>query len=349
MMSINARAVDLRSDTVSQPSESMRRRMYEAEVGDDVFGDDPTVNRLEAMSAELLGKESAVFVASGTMGNLLALMSHTSAGDEVLLGRESHIFQYEVGGAARVANLMVNPLENAEDGSLDLVDIEASIRFPNIHAPVTSLLCIENTHNRCGGAAIPAESMDAMATVAKKRGLRVHLDGARLFNAAVALNTSASRLAQECDSVSFCLSKGLGCPVGSVLCGPAEFIDVARRNRKMIGGGMRQAGILAAAGVYALENNVQRLAEDHTNARTLAEGIGKHEAFRVARPQTNIVIVDIVKGKPAAWLRAFEEAGVLGVGFGPTRIRMVTHINITSEDIATALERIDRVVEAAPV
>ncbi len=341
--------IDLRSDTVSQPGDAMRRAMYEAEVGDDVFGDDPTVNRLEAMAAELLGKEAALFVASGTMGNLIALMSHTKPGDEVLLGRESHIFQYEVGGAARIANVMVNPLENREDGTIGLDAIAANVRPPNIHAPVTSLLTLENTHNRCGGSAIPAADMDAMAQLGHRKGMRVHLDGARLFNAAVALETPAARLAAECDTVSFCLSKGLGCPVGSLLCGPSDFIELARRNRKMLGGGMRQVGVLAAAGIYALENNVARIADDHANAAALAAGIGKYDAFHVAAPQTNIVIIDIVKGEPAAWLRAFEHAGVLAVGFGPTRLRMVTHINITAEDIETALERIAGAVEATPV
>jgi threonine aldolase len=341
--------IDLRSDTVSQPGEAMRRAMYEAEVGDDVFGDDPTVNRLEAMAAELLGKESALFVASGTMGNLIALMTHTNPGDEVLLGRESHIFQYEVGGAARIANVMVNPLENNEDGTLGLDAIAANVRAPNIHAPVTSLLCLENTHNRCGGSAISAEEMDAMAELGRQKRMRVHLDGARIFNAAVALETPAARLAEACDSVSFCLSKGLGCPIGSILTGPHEFIEKARRNRKMLGGGMRQVGVLAAAGIHALENNVQRISEDHANAVALAEGIGKYDAFDVSRPQTNIVIVDIVKGKPAAWLQAFEDAGVLAVGFGPARLRMVTHINITADDIEAALERIARAVEATPV
>lgn len=341
--------IDLRSDTVSRPGEAMRRAMYEAEVGDDVFGDDPTVNRLEAMAAELLGKEAALFVASGTMGNLVALMSHTKPGDEVLLGRESHIFQYEVGGAARIANVMVNPLENSEDGTIALDAIARNVRAPNIHAPVTSLLTLENTHNRCGGAAIPASDMDAMARLGHDKGMRVHLDGARIFNAAVALETSAGRLAQECDTVSFCLSKGLGCPVGSVLCGPREFIELARRNRKMLGGGMRQVGVLAAAGVYALDNNISRLADDHANAARLAAGIGKYDAFHVATPQTNIVIIDILKGKPATWLRAFEQAGVLAVGFGPTTLRMVTHINIPAEDIEAALDRIARAVEATQV
>lgn len=342
-------AIDLRSDTVSKPGDAMRRAMYDAEVGDDVFGDDPTVNRLEAMAAELLGKESALYVASGTMGNLLALMSHTQPGDEVLLGRESHIFQYEVGGAARIANVMVNPLENNEDGTIALDAIAANVRPPNIHAPVTSLLTLENTHNRCGGSAIPAADMDAMAQLGHRKRMRVHLDGARIFNAAVALETPAARLAAECDTVSFCLSKGLGCPVGSLLCGPRDFIELARRNRKMLGGGMRQVGVLAAAGVYALENNITRIADDHANAAALAAGIGKYDAFHVAAPQTNIVIIDIVKGEPAAWLRAFEQAGVLAVGFGPTRLRMVTHINITAEDIEAALERIAGAVEATPV
>jgi threonine aldolase len=344
-----SKVIDLRSDTVSVPSEGMRRAMADAEVGDDVFGEDPTVRRLEAMAAERMGKEAGLFVASGTMANLVALMTNARPGEEVLLGDESHIFHYEVGGAARIANLMVHPLPNAEGGEIDPAAIAAAVRRRDIHAPVTSLLCIENTHNRCGGAALSAEDIDAMATVAHERGLRVHMDGARIFNASVALETEAARLAKNCDSVTFCLSKGLGAPVGSVLCGEQDFIAEARRNRKMLGGGMRQAGVIAAAGVYALEHNAGRLAEDHANAAALAEGIGKHPVFQTDRPQTNIVLVAIVNGTLEEWHRAFREAGVLAVPFGPQLMRMVTHINITGADIQDAVERIDRVVEAARV
>jgi threonine aldolase len=341
--------IDLRSDTVSKPSAALRAAMAEAEVGDDVFGEDPTLNRLEAMAAERLGKEAALFVASGTMANLVAVMTHCRPGDEVLLGKESHIVNYEVAGAARIGNVLVNPLPNSETGAIDPGLIGANVREANIHAPVTSLLCIENTHNRCGGAAIDLETMAAMTATARTRGLRVHMDGARLFNAAVALETSAAELAADCDSVSFCLSKGLGCPVGSLLCGPKDFISEARRNRKMLGGGMRQAGVLAAAGIYALEHHVARLAEDHANARLLAEGLGKHEHFQVAMPQTNIVLVDIVKGTLGEWLGAFRKQGVLAVALGPSRMRMVTHIDVNTTEIQDAITRIDRAVEAVTV
>lgn len=338
--------IDLRSDTVSKPSDEMRKAMAAAEVGDDVFGDDPTVNRLEAMAAERVGKEAALFVPSGTMANLIGLLVNTRPGDEVLLGDQSHIFNYEVGGSARIANVQVHPLRNSPDGALDPAEVRSAARPPNIHAPKTSLLCLENTHNRCGGAAIPVETMDALTAVAKEAGMRVHLDGARIFNAEVALGVPAARLAEGADTVSFCLSKGLGCPVGSLLCGERDVIAEARRFRKMLGGGMRQAGILAAAGIYALEHNIERLAEDHANAQRLADGLRKLPPFRPNDPQTNIVTVDIVEGTLEGWLDAFREAGVLAIAFGPLRMRMVTHINITSADIEEALHRIERLVGA---
>lgn len=340
--------IDLRSDTVSKPTDAMRRAIAGAEVGDDVFGDDPTVNRLEAMAAETTGKEAALFVASGTMANLVAVMTHVRPGDEILLGDQSHIFNYEVAGAARIAFAQPHALKNLPDGGLDLAEVEAAIRPPNIHTPRTTLLCIENTHNRCGGEAIPLTLMDELAALAHRHGLKVHLDGARLFNAQVALGVPAARIARDCDTVSFCLSKGLGCPVGSVLCGPAEFIQEARRNRKLLGGGMRQAGILAAAGIYALENNLERLAEDHANARRLAEGLSALKPFAPNVPQSNILVADIREGKLEDWLKAFREAGVLAVAFGPQRLRMVTHINITPDDIEEALRRIEQVAAAVP-
>lgn len=324
----------------------MRQAMAEAEVGDDVFGDDPTVIALEAQAAQLLGKEAALFVPSGTMANLLAVMTHTRPGDEILLGDQSHIFQYELGGAARIANVLTRPLPNAEDGSLDGEAVAASIRVENLHSPGTSLLCLENTHNRCGGAALPPATVDALAAVARERGVAVHLDGARIFNAAEALDVPAVRIARDCDSVSFCLSKGLGCPVGSLLCGPREFIDRARRNRKLLGGGMRQAGILAAAGLYALQHNIGRLAEDHANARALADGLRRLAPFRPNEPQTNIVVVDVLEGRLGDWLSALEQQGVLAVAFGPRRMRLVTHINITRDDIEEALRRFASLVGA---
>ncbi len=341
--------IDLRSDTVSKPSEAMRRAMAEAEVGDDVFGDDPTVQRLEARAAEMVGKEAGLYVPSGTMGNLIAVLTHTKPGDEIILGDQSHIFQYELAGAARIAGVLTRTLNNLEDGSLDADEVADAVRPENLHSPGTTLLCVENTHNRCGGAAISVEVMNRLTRVAKDRGVAVHLDGARVFNAAAALQVTAARIAQDCDSVSFCLSKGLGCPIGSVLCGSNEFIERARRNRKMLGGGMRQVGILAAAGLYALEHNVQRLAEDHTNATLLADGLRELGPFRPNTPQTNIVVADVVQGRLNEWLAAFEREGVLAVAFGPQRMRLVTHINISRADVEDALERIQRAVGAVPV
>ncbi len=340
--------IDLRSDTVTRPGEAMRRAMADAEVGDDVFGDDPTVNRLEARAAELLGKEAALFVPSGTMANLIGVLTHTRPGDEILLGDQSHIFNYEVGGAARVGGVQTHPLRNRPDGSLDVAEVAAAVRDGNIHNPANPLLCLENTHNRCGGAAVPVDQMDALTATAHRAGMRVHLDGARIFNAQAALGVPAARIARDCDSVSFCLSKGLGCPVGSLLCGPRDYIAGARRNRKMLGGGMRQAGILAAAGLYALDHHIERMADDHMNARRLAEGLRPHEAFVPNRPQTNIVVIDVARGTVGGWLQAFRAAGVLAVPFGPTRIRMVTHIDVTAGDIEDAIGRINAAVAAVP-
>ncbi|MEX0781138.1 MAG: low-specificity L-threonine aldolase [Dehalococcoidia bacterium] len=341
--------IDLRSDTVSKPGDAMRKAMAGAEVGDDVFGDDPTVNRLEARAAELLGKEAAVYVPSGTMANLVSVMTHVQPGDEVLLGDQCHIFAYEVGGVARMAGALTHPLKNREDGTLDPADVQAAIRPAALHTPRTALLCLENTHNRCGGAAIPAETIDGLASLAHEHGMAVHLDGARVFNAAAALGVPVARITQNCDSVSFCLSKGLGCPIGSLVCGSGEYIERARRNRKMLGGGMRQAGIVAAAGLYAFENNVARLRDDHENAKRLAAGLRELEVFRPNHPESNIVVADVLRGELNAWLAAFREAGVLAVAFGPQRMRLVTHINVSREDIDEALARIARAAEAVAV
>lgn len=339
--------IDLRSDTVSRPSDEMRAVMAAAPVGDDVFGDDPTVNLLEQRAAAAVGKEAALFVPSGTMANLIAVLTHTKPGDEVILGDQCHIFQYEVGGAARLGGVITRALPNLDDGSLEPNAVAGAIRAENLHSPGSKLLCLENTHNRCGGAAIPVAIIAELAQVAHTNGLNVHLDGARLFNAAAALGVPASDIAAHADSVSFCLSKGLGCPIGSLLCGPADFIERARRNRKMLGGGMRQVGIVAAAGLYALDNNVGRLREDHENARALADGLRELGPFRPNTPQTNIVVVDIVRGSLGQWLAEFEKEGVLGVAFGPARIRLVTHLNITREHVNDALGRIQSIVGAA--
>jgi threonine aldolase len=338
--------IDLRSDTVSRPGPEMRRAMAEAEVGDDVYGDDPTVNRLEARAAELMGKEAALYVASGTMANLIALMTHTHPGDEVILGDRSHIFVYEVGGAARIANVLTRIVPNSADGSVSPDDVRGAIRERALHTPRTSLLCLENTHNRCGGGVQTADTVAALAAVAHAAELRVHLDGARIFNAQVALETPARLIAAPVDSVSFCLSKGLGCPVGSLLCGSRDFIAEARRNRKMLGGGMRQSGILAAAGLWALEQNVRRLADDHANAAALAAGLGRLPGLTVVPPQSNIVMVDFSAGDAPAWQARLAEAGVLATLMGPARLRFVTHLDVSTADVREALGRIERCVEA---
>ncbi len=343
------RIIDLRSDTVSKPGPDMRRAMYEAEVGDDVFGDDPTVNRLEERAAELTGKQAALFVPSGTMANLIALLSHTQPGNEIILGDESHIFNYEVAGSARIANVQTHALRNNPDGTLDGEEVAAAVRGPNIHAPVDSLLCLENTHNRCGGATLPVGAMDELTGIAHGAGMSVHLDGARIFNAQAALGEPAARIARDCDSVSFCLSKGLGCPVGSLLCGTSDFVHEARRHRKMLGGGMRQVGILAAAGLFAFQHNIARMSDDHVNAKSLADGLRRFEAFAPNTPQTNIVVADVIRGQISSWLAAFEQEGLLAVAFGPKRMRMVTHINVSNADIDEALTRIGRAVAAVPV
>jgi threonine aldolase len=332
--------IDLRSDTVTLPSDAMRRAIAEAPVGDDVFGEDPSVRRLEAMAAERTGKDAALFVASGTMSNLVAIMSHCGRGDEAIVGSESHILHYEVAGAASVAGVQLRTVANDARGGIDPGQVEATIRGENVHLPATSLLCIENTHNRCSGAAIPLEQIEALADVAHRHAVRVHIDGARIFNAAATLGTSVASLAAPADSIGFCLSKGLGAPVGSVLCGTAEFIARARKMRKMVGGGMRQAGIIAAAGVYALEHMVERLADDHANAKLLARGLAALPMVQLdpGSIDTNIVIFG-VRGDWLGFARSLKEAGVLCTVSAPGRLRLVTHYGIERADIDEALER----------
>jgi threonine aldolase len=337
--------IDLRSDTVTLPSAAMRQAMYEAELGDDVYGEDSTVNRLEQLAAERTGKEAAVFVTSGTMGNLCALLAHCGRGDEVLLGDECHIYNYEAGGASALGGIAYHPISTNADGTLSIERLANAIRPSyDSHAALTQLICLENTHNRCGGVVLPLQYMAEVQAFAHEHGMRIHLDGARVFNAAVALGRDLCEITQYVDSVQFCLSKGLSAPVGSMVCGSQEFITRARRARKMVGGGMRQAGVIAAAGIVALNEMVDRLAEDHANARILAEGLASFPGLRIdlATVQTDIVIFDIVDPKhpPASFTKALAEQGVLMSSFGGTKIRAVTHYGISSSDIEVALDAV---------
>ncbi len=342
------RIIDLRSDTVTHPTEEMRRAMYEAEVGDDVFGEDPTVNALERMAAGMLKKEASLFTASGTMSNLLGVLAQTRPGDEIILGSEAHIFWYEVGGAAALGGVVMHTVPNNQDGQMELAAIEDAIRTKNIHFPTTTLLCLENTHNRCGGAVLTPDYTVSVARLAHRHGLRVHLDGARLFNAAVALNVPVSELVREVDSVGFCLSKGLSGPIGSLLCGTGEFVETARKWRKMIGGGMRQAGVIAAGGIVALQTMVERLAEDHENARRLAQGLACFSGIILLRKEfpTNIVMFMLKPGVPAVeFARRLETRGVKISHRGGQTFRVVTHRMVTAADIDEALCQIELVLK----
>ena len=341
--------IDLRSDTVTRPTPEMRRAMAEAEVGDDVFGDDPTVNELERRAAELMGKEAAVLVASGTMGNITALLSHTQRGDEVIVGSEAHILLAEVGGTGALAGAVLRPLPNDARGRLDPAAVEGIIRPQNVHFQRTALVCLENTHNRCGGAVLTVEDTETIAEVAHRHGVAVHLDGARIFNAAVALGIAARELSAPADSVTFCLSKGLSAPVGSLLCGSQDFIDRARRNRKMLGGGMRQAGILAAAGLVALDSMIDRLAEDHENAAVLARGLAELPGIEIDPNvvQTNLVFFRLIDEPAQSFSQRLKEAGILAGASGPRSIRMVTHHGIERRHIDETLARMSRITRAA--
>lgn len=332
--------IDLRSDTVTHPTPAMRRAMYEAEVGDDVYGEDPTVNRLEAIAAERVGKEAALFLTSGTQGNVVAMLTHCGRGDEIILGDQAHTYLSEAGAPAALGGITPRPLRNQRDGTLDLAEVEAAIRPDNVHFPKTRLITIENTHNQCGGRVLSPAYTAAVGNLARRHSLRTHLDGARLFNAAVALGVPATALTGPMDSVQFCLSKGLSAPVGSMLAGSGDFIREARRTRKILGGGARQAGVIAAAGIVALNEMVDRLAEDHANARRLAEGLAELPAV-VLDPttvETNIVILQLAPGlNVAETLARLKEGGVLVSAFYGARIRAVTHYGITAADIDAAL------------
>jgi len=342
--------IDLRSDTVTLPTPAMRKAMAEAAVGDDVFGEDPTVNRLQEMAAQRMGKEAGLFVASGTMANLVALLAHCQRGDEVILGDRGHTFLYEAGGSASLGGIHHYAVPNQPDGTLRLEDIRAAIRDEaNPHYPHTRLICLENTHNRCGGACLTPEYTDAVGELARSYGIKVYLDGARIFNAAIALGVHVHDLTRGVDSVGFCLSKGLSAPVGSVLCGDAAFIAEARRWRKAVGGGMRQCGVLAAAGIVALEQMVDRLAEDHANARRFSEGIASVPGIIIdpAKVRTNIVIFEVVSPhiSNVQLVAALGARGVQVMSFGATQIRAVAHYGIEALQIDQAIAAIREAME----
>lgn len=336
------RIIDLRSDTLTRPTPAMRRAMADAEVGDDVFGEDPTVNRLEEKAAERLGKEAALFVASGTMANIVSQLTHCGRGDEIILGDQSHMFFYEQGGSAALGGIHPRSLPNKPDGTIALADIEAAIRPDDVHFPKTKLIVLENTHNRCNGRPLDVGYMHSGAELARRYGLKLHVDGARLFNAATALGVAAEDLVAEADSVSICLSKGLAAPVGSVVCGTEDFIAQARRNRKVVGGGMRQAGILAAAGIVAITEMVDRLADDHENAGILAEGLANIPGLSIdpAMVSTNIVYFDVIKENITAIILAehLDRQGIRLLPTGPKRLRAVTNYHVTSSDIDYVLD-----------
>ena len=339
--------IDLRSDTVTRPTPAMREAMYRAEVGDDVFGEDPTVNQLERLVAERLGTEASLFVASGTMGNLVSLLTHCRRGDEVILGSRSHIFIAEQGGMAALGGITPHPVPNRPDGTLAVEDIESAIRHDNVHFPTTQLICLESTHNACHGTPLPLGYLEEVAQLARVHGLRIHLDGARVFNAASALGVSVSEIAHHVDSVMFCLSKGLCAPVGSMICGSSEFVAAARRARKVVGGGTRQAGILAAAGIIALEQMTERLGDDHVRAQRLGDGIGNIPGIDVGPVTTNIVyfrVTDRIRKSPAAVESELASRGVLVYGRGGGLFRAVTHYWVDDADVERAIQLLEDVV-----
>lgn len=342
--------IDLRSDTVTKPSEAMRKAMYNAEVGDDVYGEDPTVQRLEQTAAELLGKEAGLFVTSGTMGNQIAVLVQARSGEEILLEDQSHIFLYEAATHSAFAGVQTRTIKGVR-GAMNPEDVRQAIRPVDIHQPRTAMICVENTHNKAGGALVPADNMRAIYEIARPHDVAVHLDGARLFNAVVASGGKASDFTQYVDTVQVCFSKGLGAPIGSLLAGDQETIDRARIWRKRMGGGTRQVGVIAAPALLALTENVERLADDHANARHLAEGLAAIKGMEInpAEVDTNIVIVN-VQGLGISDQQLIEDlklAGILCGGFGPGLVRFVTHLDVSRADIDTALAKINAVVRGA--
>ena len=340
--------VDLRSDTITLPTKEMLDAITRAELGDDVFQEDPTVNRLEDLAATKFNKEAALFVPSGTMANLVAVLSHCQRGDEVILGDQAHTFLYEAGGISAFGGVHSRQIPNQEDGTLLLEDIKKSIRKEDVHFPPTRLICLENTHNRCLGMPLSVDYTNSVTEIAKNNSLSVHVDGARIFNAAVSLDVSVTELTDNIDSVSFCLSKGLSAPAGSMLCGNKDFIEKARRNRKALGGGMRQAGVLAAAGLVALEKMTDRIIDDHENARTLAEGISNIDGIRINldRVKTNIIYfsLDHPKVGGALLLEKMVEQNIHFFELGPSWFRLVTHAGVSKDDVDDIVREFERIL-----
>ncbi|MFC0273015.1 low-specificity L-threonine aldolase [Metabacillus herbersteinensis] len=338
--------VDLRSDTVTKPTTEMRRAAFEAEVGDDVYNEDPTVRELEEVAAEILGKESAMFVPSGTQGNQIAVLTHCVSGQEIILEEQSHIYYYE--GAAISAFAGVQPRTIKGDrGVMNPNIIEAAIREDDIHVPETGLICIENTHNRAGGAVVPLENMKQIHSIARKYNLPIHLDGARLFNAAVATGIDVKEFAAYTDTVQICLSKGLGAPVGSIIAGSEQFNKKARKWRKRLGGGLRQAGIIAAPGLVALTTMVNRLEEDHRHAKILANGLSQISGLRIENNvETNIILVNTEKSGLTShqFLELLKQAGILAVSFGPYTVRFTTHYDVTATQIKEVIDKVGKLV-----
>jgi len=351
-MSGNSQIIDLRSDTVTRPNDGMRQAMAAAEVGDDVMKDDPTVNKLEARMAELTGKEAALFVPSGTMGNLICVLSHCwERGAELLLGDKSHIHIYEQGGVAQLGGVHPRSLSNLPDGTFSLQELESKVREDDPHLPVTTLVAIENTHNKCGGVPLPLSWLQEVGATCKRLGLPLHCDGARIWNAAVSQGVSVAKLIEHCDSASLCLSKGLGCPVGSIIVGTKKLIDRAIRVRKVLGGGMRQAGILAAAGLYALDHQLDRMKEDHSNADMLADLINKigQGKFVVENKGTNLVLFRCdTSVKPEEVVRRLGagEVSVLCGTMSATQVRLALHCDVTSEMVLATAKKLETVIKS---
>lgn len=341
--------IDLRSDTVTVPTDEMRRAMAQADVGDDVYGEDPTVNKLQYISAEMMGKESALFVPSGTMGNLISVLTHCNRGDQAIMGHLGHTFLFEVGGVSALGGVFPHTLPNQTDGTLTLEDIGLAIHENDDHTPRSRLIILENTHNRCGGVVINKEYTDQVASLVHKHGMSLHMDGARIFNAASALNSSASELVKSADSVTFCLSKGLCAPVGSVICGSKDFITQARKIRKQLGGGMRQAGVIAAAGIIAVTKMTKRLVEDHERARILANGLSQIEGLRIdmGSPSTNMIFVSLKENIdliPEGLMSKLQEKGILIGRVGLRQFRLVTHYWIGDKDVQNCIAAFESIL-----